>query len=245
MCVYICIYMASLMAHKVKNRPDNAGDVDSIPGSKRFSVLREAHCWNRPPWPGTTVTIRTSCFTTGGPGEEPGTNKAPPTGRVRERSHGDPTCPTTSQNPLQPPSWLSDACTTRKDSESEWLVRDNQETQPITINPEAASHVAELSSWAPSPSCSPPGCPFPIKSSAFSAHVSPWTTHFWVLDKSPLLGLEGVPLPATRRRRKWQPTPVFLSGKSHGQRSLAGYSPWGCKESDTTEQLTHIHCVYI
>ena len=30
-------------------------------------------------------------------------------------------------------------------------------------------------------------------------------------------------------RRKWQPTPVFLSGKSHGQRSLVGYSPWGCK----------------
>jgi len=35
-------------------------------------------------------------------------------------------------------------------------------------------------------------------------------------------------------RRKWQPTPVFLPGKSHGQRSLAGYSPWGCKELDTT-----------
>ena len=30
-------------------------------------------------------------------------------------------------------------------------------------------------------------------------------------------------------RRKWQPTPVFLSGKSHGQRSLVVYSPWGCK----------------
>ena len=30
-------------------------------------------------------------------------------------------------------------------------------------------------------------------------------------------------------RRKWQATPVFSSGKSHGQRSLAGYSPWGCK----------------
>ena len=30
-------------------------------------------------------------------------------------------------------------------------------------------------------------------------------------------------------------TPVFLPGESHGQRSLAGYSPWGCKESDTTE----------
>ena len=33
-------------------------------------------------------------------------------------------------------------------------------------------------------------------------------------------------------------TPVFLPGESHGQRSLAGYSPRGCKESDTTEQLS-------
>ena len=42
-------------------------------------------------------------------------------------------------------------------------------------------------------------------------------------------------------RRKWQPTTVFLPGKSHGQRSLAGYSPWGHKESDTTEWLsTHV-----
>ena len=39
-------------------------------------------------------------------------------------------------------------------------------------------------------------------------------------------------------RRKWQPTPVFLPGKSHGQRSLGGYSPWGRKESDTTEPLS-------
>ena len=36
------------------------------------------------------------------------------------------------------------------------------------------------------------------------------------------------------RRRKWQPTPGFLPGESHGQRSLAGYSPWGRKVSDTT-----------
>ena len=36
-------------------------------------------------------------------------------------------------------------------------------------------------------------------------------------------------------RRKWQPTPVFLPGESQGQRSLAGYSPWGHKESDTIE----------
>ena len=39
-------------------------------------------------------------------------------------------------------------------------------------------------------------------------------------------------------RRKWQPRPVFLSGKSHGQRSLAHYSPQGHKESDATWQLS-------
>ena len=33
----------------------------------------------------------------------------------------------------------------------------------------------------------------------------------------------------------WQPTPIFLPGESHGQKSLVGYSPWGRKESDTTE----------
>ena len=39
-------------------------------------------------------------------------------------------------------------------------------------------------------------------------------------------------------RRAWQPTPVVLPGEFRGQRSLAGYSPWGCKESDTTGWLT-------
>ena len=38
--------------------------------------------------------------------------------------------------------------------------------------------------------------------------------------------------------REWQPTPVFLPGKFHGQRRLVGYSSWGCKESDTID-LTH------
>ena len=38
-------------------------------------------------------------------------------------------------------------------------------------------------------------------------------------------------------RRKWQPTPVFLPGKFHGRRTLVGYSPWSCKELDTTERL--------
>ena len=39
-------------------------------------------------------------------------------------------------------------------------------------------------------------------------------------------------------RREWQPTPVFLPGESHGQRSLVGYSLWDHKESDTTKLLT-------
>ena len=45
-------------------------------------------------------------------------------------------------------------------------------------------------------------------------------------------------------RRKWQPTPVFLPGKFHGQRSLAGYSPRTFRESDTIEHTrahTHTH----
>ena len=39
-------------------------------------------------------------------------------------------------------------------------------------------------------------------------------------------------------RRAWKPTPVFLSGKSHGQRSLVGYSPWSHTDTDMTEQLS-------
>ena len=44
-------------------------------------------------------------------------------------------------------------------------------------------------------------------------------------------------IPGLRRfpwRREWRPTPVFLPGESHGQRSLADYSPWGITVSDTT-----------
>ena len=41
-------------------------------------------------------------------------------------------------------------------------------------------------------------------------------------------------------RKDWLPTPVFLPGEFHGQRSLVGCSPWGHKESDTTEQLKQI-----
>ena len=49
-------------------------------------------------------------------------------------------------------------------------------------------------------------------------------------DLGSIPGLRKIPC-----RRAWQSTPVFLPGESHGQRSLAGYSPWGHKMSDTTE----------
>ena len=53
-------------------------------------------------------------------------------------------------------------------------------------------------------------------------------------------------IPESRRfpwRRAWEPTPVFLPAESHGQRSLTGYSPWGHKESDATEE-TENACMY-
>ena len=148
------------------------------------------------------VTICISCFTTGDPGKKLGNNKPPPTGRVQERSKGDTTCSTTSQNPsLWHPSWLNKACTTRKDSKLEWLAKENPKTNPITIKPETGR--AEQFSWVPLPYCSPPGCPFSIKSLALLSHVSPWTIHFLVLDKSPVSGPGRGALPATMWFRKF------------------------------------------
>ena len=46
-------------------------------------------------------------------------------------------------------------------------------------------------------------------------------------------------------RRAWQPTPLFLPGESHGQRSLVVCSLWNCKELDTTEQLIYTSCMVI
>ena len=157
------------------------------------------------------------------------------------RSKGDTTCLTTSQNPsLWHPSWLNKACTTRKDSESEWLAKDNPETNPITIKPETASHVTELFFWVPLPYCSPPRCPFPIKSLALSARVSPQTIHFWVVDKSPVSGpgrgppscnnyaaIRGVNLDCPGQTRWVAPWPRSHLVWCHPQ-PLSGSSVLGC-----------------
>ena len=44
---------------------------------------------------------------------------------------------------------------------------------------------------------------------------------------------------------EWQTTLVFLPGDSHGERRLVGYSPWGTKESDTTEKLAHTQQIFL
>ena len=95
----------------------------------------------------------------------------------------------TSQTPSRwNPSWLRNPCATRKDPESEWLARDNLETNPITVKAKTVSQVAEQFSWVPLSCCSPPRCPFPVSSLTLSAPVSPWNICARVLDKSPVLG---------------------------------------------------------
>ena len=91
-------------------------------------------------------------------------------------------------------------------------------------------------------------------------NIQPWCTPFPVWNQSvvpcPVLTIASWPATCQCRRHKglgfnpwvgkipwrqqWQPTPVFLPGKFHGQRSWAGYTPRGCKELDITE-YTHIH----
>ena len=62
-----------------------------------------------------------------------------------------------------------------------------------------------------------------------------WTRLKWLSSSSILF----------KWRRACQPTPIFLPGKSHGQRNLVGYSPWGCQELDTTEQLHFLSFTFV
>ena len=64
-----------------------------------------------------------------------------------------------------------------------------------------------------------------------------WVTedkYMWVMSPASLFLTEVLMI------RQWQPTPVLLRGKSHGQRSLAGYGSWGCKESVTLAVFTYV-----
>ena len=126
---------------------------------------------------------------TGGPGKGHGTNKPPPTGRVLERSKGDTTCPTTSQNPpLWHPSWLNKACTTRKDHEAEWLAKDHPETNAITVN----TRVVLLGSLTLLLSAQ---VPFPNKISCFVSTCVSSDNSFLSVRQEPSFGLwKGSPI---------------------------------------------------
>ena len=136
-----------------------------------------------------------SCFMTGGPGKEHGTNKPPLTRRVQKRSKTDTMCPATSQNPSHwHPSWLNKACTTRKDSESERLAKNNPETYCITIKPKTgrAFLLGSLSLLLSAQ------LPFPNKISCFvSTCVSLDNPFLSVRQRARFWALEGVLLPAT------------------------------------------------
>ena len=81
--------------------------------------------------------------------------------------------------------------------------------------------------------------PFPVLwlLMSFPNLLAYWLQHFnsFVSIKRKLVLAQVI-----NQRRQWHPTPVLLPGKSHGQRSLVGCSPWGRQESDTTERL-HFH----
>ena len=143
--------------------------------------------WNHLLWPCTVTCM--SYFTTGGLVRNSElTNQHQPGEFEKGQREMPHVLPNFQNPPLWNPSWLNAGCTTRKDPKSEWLAKDNPETNPKAIKPETASHEAEQFSWAPLPYCSPPRGPFPIKSFALSASMSPWTILFRVLGKSPLLG---------------------------------------------------------
>ena len=151
------------------------------------------------------VTTCLSCLTAGGPDTEHGacTVLPPKTNRENlrgaERREEMPAHNISYQPPrillagihlgwemrMPPGRMLSQ---TRYGQQARWLARDNPETNSITIKPETVSHAPDQFSWVPSPHWSPPRRPFLVKSFALSVRVSPQTIHFWVLDKSPLLG---------------------------------------------------------
>ena len=149
-----------------------------------IALLRDAHWKQAPQEPFAWVVLRQEVLVRN-------TEPISPH-QLEELGKGQKETPQVQPSPRILLSGVHLGCTRRTPPgmtlKSEWWAKDNPETNPITIKPETASHVTEPFSWVPLPYCSPPGCPFPIKSLALSAHVSPRTIHFRVLDKSPVLG---------------------------------------------------------
>ena len=166
------------MSHRVSTARDGAAVMAAVwsscswlsPSDSNYSICKTVRGnvdWTHPPWSGTMkpcvrvilqqeVLVRNMELTSHRQLEEFGKGQ-------KETPHVLPA----SQNPPHwDHSWLSNAQATRKNPKSGWLAGDKLETNPMTIKPETAGHMAEQSSWAPWPSCSLLRHPFPTKSLA-------------------------------------------------------------------------------
>ena len=186
-----------------------------------MGVLGEAY-GNRRLWPGTIVTICVSYFTTGSPGKEHGT-RPPATGRARERSKGDTTCP-------GPPTSSSLASILAEQ-------RMPHQSQPGNESHHHRSRACGATWRGGSGSPGPAAlrlAPCPGTSLALSACVSRPTIHFRVVDRAHSRALEGVPLPAPgveeTARHRCQTFPGC-------QVSHAGECP--CRGTDDVPGSTH------
>ena len=128
-------------------------------------LLGETLTETYPPRLGTIVTICMSHLITGGLVRNMElTSHHQPEEFGKGQKETPHVLPTSQNPPRWNPSWLSNAWGMRKNPQSEWLARENPETNPITIKPKTVSHMAEQSSWVPLPYCSPPRHPFPVVS---------------------------------------------------------------------------------
>ena len=168
-----------------------------LPGS--YVPVRGNTGWNHSSWPDTIVTICMSYFTTGDPGKEHRTNKTSPTGRIWERSKGDPSpyVLPTSQKSSSLESILAVVCAIRKDADSEWNAKENPKTNPIIIKPKTESHVAKQFSWVPLSSYST-WAPLPNTVSCFISTCVTLDNLFLCVRLEPIhsQALEGVAFPA-------------------------------------------------
>ena len=176
--------------HLISSVWTNTSSFWTYPGQDEMPGCCGKHTdWNRPPWSGAIVTICMSCFMTGGPGKEHWTKKSPATGRVQE-----------SQPHVRPPPRILLAASTLAEqgvhqqegllSQNDWQPRNESHYHRT----KTASHVAEQFSWVPLSSCSPPGCPFPIKPLAFSARVSSDNSFLSVRQEPSFRPWKGSPL---------------------------------------------------
>ena len=134
--------------------------------------------WNCPLWPGTAIMI---CVLLYDRRSWQATTNRKSSEKVARRCH---VCFHLPES-FSLASILTEQC---MHHQSEQLAKDNPETNPTTIKPEIPNQGEEQLSWVSLPCCSLPGCPFPIKSFALPACVSPWIILLWVSDKCLLSG---------------------------------------------------------